>query len=80
MPRKRSCRVARALDSLPLVTEAFAAGRLSYSKVRAITRIATPENEEAMVDLALHATAAHVESVVHAYRGVLSAEEEKAQR
>ncbi|MEX1006366.1 MAG: DUF222 domain-containing protein [Acidimicrobiia bacterium] len=69
-------RVARALDALPLVTEAFAAGRLSYSKVRAITRIATPENEEAMVDLALHATAAHVESVVRAYRGVLSREEE----
>ncbi|MEX1008187.1 MAG: DUF222 domain-containing protein [Acidimicrobiia bacterium] len=69
-------RVAHALEELPLVTEAFAAGTLSYSKVRAITRIATPENEEALLDLALHATAAHVESVVRAYRGVLSREEE----
>lgn len=42
--------------------------------MRAITRIATPENEEALVELALHATAAHVESVVRAYRGVLSRE------
>jgi hypothetical protein len=33
-------RVARALRNLPRITEAFAAGRLSYSKVRAITRIA----------------------------------------
>jgi hypothetical protein len=69
-------RVAHALAELPLVTEAFAAGTLSYSKVRAITRIAIPENEAALVDLALHATAAHVESVVRAYRGVLSREEE----
>ncbi len=71
-------RVAHALEGLPRVTEVFAAGTLSYSKVRAITRIATPENEEALVTLALHATAAHIESVVRAYRGVLSREEETA--
>jgi hypothetical protein len=33
-------RVAHALRNLPRITEAFAAGKLSYSKVRAITRIA----------------------------------------
>ncbi len=71
-------RVAHALEELPLVTEAFAAGTLSYSKVRAISRIATPENEAALVTLALHATAAHIESIVRAYRGVLSREEETA--
>jgi hypothetical protein len=71
-------RVAHALGELPVVTEAFSAGTLSYSKVRAITRIATPENEAALVELALHATAAHVESVVRAYRGVLSREQETA--
>ena len=53
-------------------------GSLSYSKVRAISRIATPENEEALVTLGLHATAAHIESIVRAYRGVLSREEETA--
>src|SRR6266508_5531491 len=36
-------RVARALQQLPLLTAEFAAGRLSYSKMRALTRIATPE-------------------------------------
>jgi hypothetical protein len=69
-------RVARALTSFPRMVQEFAAGRLSYAKVRAITRVAIPETEEALVELALHATAAHVESVARAYRGVLSTEEE----
>jgi hypothetical protein len=69
-------RVARSLAALPRVSSEFAAGKLSYSKVRAITRIATAENEEELVGLALSATAAHVEAVVRAYRGVLSREEE----
>src|SRR5215207_777797 len=38
-------RVARALEDLPITTKAFAAGQLSYSKVRAITRVATPKSE-----------------------------------
>jgi hypothetical protein len=35
-------RVARALRDLPVIREEFGAGRLSYAKVRALTRIATP--------------------------------------
>src|ERR1700754_3817437 len=46
-------RVAKALRGLPLITEAFATGRLSYAKVRAITRVATSGNEQALLDLAL---------------------------
>lgn len=57
-------RVARALRTLPRTTEAFAQGRLSYSKVRAITRVATPETEQDLVDLALVAPANHVERLV----------------
>src|SRR5260370_861736 len=38
-------RVARALRDLPVIRAEFGAGRLSYAKVRALTRIATPENE-----------------------------------
>ena len=38
-------RVARALPGLPLVRDAFAHGELSYTKVRALTRVATAENE-----------------------------------
>jgi hypothetical protein len=69
-------RVAHALRALPLVTGHFASGRLSYSKVRAITRIANAENEAALVTLALHATAAQVERSVRAYRRCRSHDEE----
>ena len=54
-------RVARDLEGLPLVTAAFAAGELSYSKVRAISRIATPATEEDLVTIARHATGAQIE-------------------
>ena len=69
-------RVAHALQELPLVIESFADGRLSYSKVRAITRVATPDNEAKLVDLALHATAAQLERSVRAYRSLFDAETE----
>ncbi|HTK62258.1 MAG TPA: DUF222 domain-containing protein [Pseudonocardia sp.] len=61
-------RVAHALARLPAVTEAFAAGRVSYSKVRAITRVATPSTEVVLLDLALGGTATHVERVVRLTR------------
>ena len=72
-------RVARALEDLPLVAEAFGAGRLSYSKVRAVTRVATPGTEEDLVMLAEHATAAQLDRIVRSFRGVLAADEELAE-
>jgi hypothetical protein len=38
-------RVARALGTLPRLAQALALGELSYAKVRALTRVATPETE-----------------------------------
>jgi len=38
-------RVAHALGALPRLAEALARGELSYAKVRALTRVATPETE-----------------------------------
>ncbi|MGY1716459.1 DUF222 domain-containing protein [Geodermatophilus sp. SYSU D01106] len=61
-------RVARALTTLPGIRGAFTAGRLSYSKVRAMTRVAAPETEAALLDLAREATAAQVERVVRGWR------------
>jgi Domain of unknown function (DUF222)/HNH endonuclease len=61
-------RVARALRCLPRLTEAFAAGRLSYSKVRALTRVAEPGTETALLDFALEATASQTERVVRQWR------------
>ncbi len=61
-------RVARALRTLPVLSEAFAAGRLSFSKVRALTRVAEPATEESLLHFATHATASQVERVVRAWR------------
>ncbi len=73
-------RVAHALSALPAVTEAFAAGRISYSKVRAITRVATPATETTLLDLALAGTASHVERVVRHTRQAAADPEVAARR
>lgn len=61
-------RVARSLHDLPLIRAAFADGRLSYSKVRALTRVAEPATEQMLLELAIEATASQVERVVRAWR------------
>jgi hypothetical protein len=67
---REKVRVARALESLPLVSDALARGELSYSKARAITRVATPESQYYLLMIARHGTASHVEKLVRAYRSV----------
>jgi len=67
-------RVARKLADLPVARTVFGRGELSYSQVRALTRIATPETDGDLVELARHATASQLEVVVRAYRGVLDRE------
>jgi hypothetical protein len=64
---REKVRVARALGNLKKVDALFGRGELSYSKVRAITRVATPQSEQDFIDLALHATAAQVERLAGAY-------------
>jgi 5-methylcytosine-specific restriction endonuclease McrA len=63
-------RVARALATLPRLAEALAHGEISYSKVRAVTRVATPETEERLLAVAKAGTAAHVERIVRGWRRV----------
>ena len=63
-------RVARALGTLPRLAQALARGELSYSKVRALTRIATPEIEERLLKVGLAGTADHVERIVRGWRRV----------
>ncbi|MEQ9395932.1 DUF222 domain-containing protein, partial [Haliea sp.] len=67
---REKVRVARQLAVLPEVNEAFSEGELSYSKVRAITRVATPENEGFMVHLAEENSAGHLERLVSRYEPV----------
>ncbi len=59
---------------------AFGSGRLSYSKVRALTRVADRESEEDLLELARHATAAQLERMVRAARRVTAAEAAEAHR
>src|SRR3990172_4472714 len=61
-------RVARALGTLPRVAQALARGELSYSKVRELTRVATPETEERLLAVARAGTAEHVERIVRGWR------------
>src|SRR6267143_6422401 len=63
-------RVARALGSLPRLAHALARGELSYSKVRALTRVATPATEERLLRVGQAGTAEHVERIVRAWRRV----------
>ena len=63
-------RVAHALEKLPKLSDAMRRGKVSYSKVRAVTRVATPETEQTLLDVALSGTAAHVEQIVRGWRRV----------
>ena len=72
---REKVRVARAVEQLPKLAAAMARGEVSYSKARAITRIASPENEDYLLSIALHGTAHHVERLVQGYRRAKDAEE-----
>jgi Domain of unknown function (DUF222) len=61
-------RVARVLPELARISAAFGAGELSYSKVRAITRVANPDNEEMVLSWARAGTASQVERLVREFR------------
>lgn len=72
---REKVRVARALESLPRFSAAMAAGQLSYSKARALTRVADADTEKYLLHLALHGTAQHVENLVRLYRRSQEAQE-----
>lgn len=61
-------RVARALAALPTLDAALAAGRLSYSKLRALTRVATPQTEELLLRCAEYSTASQLETLCRKFQ------------
>ena len=67
---REKVRVARALGTLPRLAAALARGELSYSKVRELTRVATPETEERLLTVGRAGTAQHVERIVRGWRRV----------
>ena len=56
------------MGSLPRLARALARGELSYAKVRALTRVATPETEERLLAVGRAGTADHVERIVRGWR------------
>src|SRR5690606_7374952 len=72
---REKVRVAHALQKLPRISAAMERGELSYSKARALTRVACEGTEEYFLSIALHGTANHVETLVRHYRRAKEAEE-----
>ncbi|HZD03266.1 MAG TPA: DUF222 domain-containing protein, partial [Longimicrobiales bacterium] len=80
-------RVARALEKLPLTSEAMSRGELSFSKVRAISRLAddlseseNPEAEAEVVEVAKQVTAASLEKVVRGWKFMSGLDEVELER
>jgi hypothetical protein len=79
-------RVARALGGLPLIDEALRQGELSYAKVRALTRVATPQNERLLLEDARLMTGQQLEvlcrkyAVVQRHAGAARPQDERPER
>ncbi len=68
MAASERLRVAKAIQGLPLVKQALWDGHLSYSKVRELTRVATPGTEDRWCEVARHLTAGQLAKLVAAGR------------
>ena len=79
-PARERVRSARALANLPRTSEALRSGQLSYARVRAITRVATPESEETLLEFARAASAAHLEQRVRMWKQLSRAGELTAEQ
>ena len=78
---REKVRVARALATLPRLARALVRGELSYAKVRALTRVATPDTEERLLAIGRAGTAEHVERIVRGWRRMdRKAEKDEARR
>jgi len=67
-------RVAEALRELPATRAAFARGELTFTKVRALTRVATAPSEKRLLELAGALTASQLERALRVYRRVAAEE------
>ena len=81
---RENVRVAHALEDLPLTSAEMKTGKLSYTKVRTMTRVATPETEEMLLKYARAGSAAKLEQIVRGWKhlsrdGELTAEEARHQ-
>ncbi len=78
-------RAARALEDLPLIAEpliaeAMSRGELSFSKIRAITRVATPDSEKELLEFARAGSAANLERLVRGWKELSRSDEARRER
>jgi len=66
---REKVRAARALEALPQTSAAMARGELSFSQVRALTRVANTDSEGDLLELARGTTTAQLERMVRAWKG-----------
>jgi hypothetical protein len=67
-------RIAHRLAEFPLTADAFRRGKLSYSKVRAITRVEDVSQEADLVELARAASAAQLDRIISSHARCIRAE------
>src|SRR5918911_288127 len=72
---REKVRVARALGDLPRIDEALRQGVLSYAKVRALTRVATPQTQDQLLEIARSSTGAQLERLCRAFRKVVTVDD-----
>lgn len=74
-PARERVRAARALENLPQTADALSHGTISYAKVRALTRVATPESEAKLLEFARAGSAAKLERMVRMWKKLCRDEE-----
>ena len=79
-PARERVRAARALESLPQTADALAEGTISYTKVRALTRVATPEREAELLEFARASSAARLERTLRMWKKLSRDEELTAEQ
>jgi len=77
---REKVRAARALTELPQISATMEQGELSFAQVRALTRVATPESEGDLLELARCSTAAQLERTVRAWRRMSRCDENELER
>ncbi len=80
MTASEKVRTARALEDLPRISEAMDRGEVSFSKVRALTRVATPDTESELLSYARASSAADLERLVRGWKAMDRAGEERVER
>ena len=68
-------RAGHALETLPLLRAAFEDGRLSFDKIRAVTKVATPADDEVWTSMALHASGAQLARICRGVRQALDVDD-----